>query len=65
VIKSYILEGLRDTGNQSGKSVLPGRFGLSVEGGSELFSKDFLKDGTELLDFNWKVLVDRLFEIRQ
>jgi hypothetical protein len=47
---SQLLEGLRDSGNQSGNAVLPGLFGLSVEAAAQFLSEDFLEDGTELLD---------------
>jgi hypothetical protein len=40
----------RDTGNQKGKSVLPGALCLGLEGASQLFSEDFFQDGTELLE---------------
>jgi hypothetical protein len=46
-----LLEGLGDSGNQSGESALPGALGLSVEGTAELFSKDSGQDFTELLHF--------------
>jgi hypothetical protein len=40
---------LGNANNQSAHTVLPGLSGLSVESASELFSKNFLGDGTELL----------------
>jgi hypothetical protein len=46
-----LLEGLGDTGNQSGESALPGALGLSVESAAELFSKDSGQDFTKLLKF--------------
>jgi hypothetical protein len=46
-----LLEGLGDTGNQSGESALPGALGLSVEGAAELLSKNSSQDFTELLHF--------------
>jgi hypothetical protein len=46
---SQLLEGLGNSGNQSGNSVLPGLFGLSVEAAAQFLSEDFLEDGTELL----------------
>ena len=46
-----LLEGLGDTGNQSGESALPGALGLSVESAAELFSKDSGQNFTKLLKF--------------
>jgi hypothetical protein len=49
-IRYYSLEGLGDSSDHGGDSVLPGRlFGLSVQGSSQLLFKNLLKNNTEFL----------------
>ena len=62
---SQLLEGLGDSGTQSGNSVLPGLFGLSVEAASQFLSEDFLEDGTELLyTFQGKFELNKVLRIK-